>query len=403
MSELNWPSDTIENCLDKIKLPTKGKVQTSAYKDRGQFPVIDQGQSLISGWVDDKEHVISNVLPVVVFGDHTRVFKFVDFPFVRGADGTQVLKPRSDIHPLYFYFSCLALDLPSRGYNRHFKALKEKKISLPDRDVQEDIGKVLSFVEKANDVQADQLKTATNLKNTSMRELFTRGLMGEEQKETEIGPIPESWDVVPLVELCEILSGGTPRKSRMEFWGGTIPWVSGKDLKVPVLDDAALHLTELGAQSGTRIVPADSVLILVRGMGLAKDLPISVISKPMAFNQDVKALLVRDDYPGLYLRSAIYDAKDRLLSRIVPSAHGTMTLNLDDIETFKVAVPRDPNDAIEIVRTIEAIDAKINLHKRKKAVLEDLFESLLHKLMTGEIRVTDLDLSALKTGVEVAA
>src|SRR5205085_2913945 len=101
------------------------------------------------------------------------------------------------------------------------------------------------------------------------------------------------------------------------------------------------------------------------------------------------------EYSGTYIRSAIYCAKDRLLSRIVPSAHGTMTLNLDDIETFKIPCPSDPNEADEIVAILTALDRKIDLHKRKRAVLEGLFKALLHKLITGEIRVTDLDLSAI--------
>ena len=72
-----------------------------------------------------------------------------------------------------------------------------------------------------------------------------------------------------------------------------------------------------------------------------------------------------------------------------------MTLNLNDVETFKVACPTDPDEAAEIVAILDAIDRKIDLHRQKRKVLEELFQSLLHKLMTGEIRVADLDLSAL--------
>ncbi|CAJ0739151.1 N-6 DNA methylase [Ralstonia mannitolilytica] len=128
---------------------------------------------------------------------------------------------------------------------------------------------------------------------------------------------------------------------------------------------------------------------------LQHTLPVAVINRPMAFNQDVKALVSRGEYSGQFLRSAIYAGKDRLLSQIVPSAHGTMTLNLNDVETFKVACPTDPDEAAEIVAILDAIDRKIDLHRQKRKVLEELFQSLLHKLMTGEIRVADLDLSAL--------
>lgn len=236
---------------------------------------------------------------------------------------------------------------------------------------------------------------AQDLKRAAMRALFTKGLRGEAQKETEIGPVPESWELRSVLDLCDIRSGGTPRKSVPEYWIGDIPWVSGKDLKAPTLDDAIDHVSAEGIEAGSRLAPAGTVLVLVRGMGLAKDLPVAVISRPMAFNQDIKALVSRGDFSGKFLRSAIYVHKDRLLAKIVPSAHGTMTLNLNDIETFMVPCPADPIEADEIVAVLDAIDRKIDLHRRKRAVLDELFKALLHKLMTGEIRVADLDLSAL--------
>jgi type I restriction enzyme, S subunit len=222
-------------------------------------------------------------------------------------------------------------------------------------------------------------------------ELGERGL----EKETEIGPLPLSWEPRPILELCEIWSGGTPRKSVVEYWNGDIPWVSGKDLKTPYLDDAIDHITNTGVENGSRLAPKNAVLLLVRGMGLVKDLPVAVINRSMAFNQDIKALVSRGEFSGQFLRSAIYVRKDRLLAKIVPSAHGTMTLNLNDIETFKLPCPTDPKEAEEVVAILASVDRKIDLHRRKRAVLDDLFKSLLRKLMTGEIRVIDFDLLAL--------
>ena len=80
-----------------------------------------------------------------------------------------------------------------------------------------------------------------------------------------------------------------------------------------------------------------------------------------------------------------------MLNRVVTSAHGTMTLNLNDVETFRIPYPLDPTEADELVEILDAIDLKIELHRRKRAVLDDLFKALLHKLMTGEIRAGGLD------------
>lgn len=268
-------------------------------------------------------------------------------------------------------------------------------VLLPPSHEQRSIADVLDQCRTGIKTERAAEYTTNELKRAAMTRLFTRGLRGEAQKETEIGLVPKSWEPRTVLELCEIWSGGTPRKSILEYWKGDIPWVSGKDLKAPALDDAIDHISAAGVEAASRLAPAGAILLLVRGMGLAKDLPVAVINRPMAFNQDVKALVSRGEYSGQFLRSAIYAGKDRLLSQIVPSAHGTMTLNLNDVETFKVACPTDPDEAKEIVTILDALDRKIALHRQKRAVLEDLFQSLLQKLMTGEIRVADLDLSAL--------
>jgi type I restriction enzyme, S subunit len=269
------------------------------------------------------------------------------------------------------------------------------KVTIPELSEQKLIAGVMDTIERSIVLEDGALFQAARLMRATMRELLTRGLRGEAQKETEIGVIPESWTPRSILDLCDILSGGTPRKAFAEYWAGSIPWASGKDLKVATLDDTIDHLSQAGVEAGSRVAPSGTVLILVRGMGLAKDLPVSVISRPMAFNQDLKALVSRGEFSGKYIRSAIYFGKDRLLSRIVPSAHGTMTLNLDDIESFKVACPSHASEAEEIVAVLDAIERKADLHKRKCSVLDDLFKALLRKLMSGEIRVADLDLLKL--------
>jgi len=281
--------------------------------------------------------------------------------------------------------------IPNLSRNR----LAALDVPHPPKPEQQSVAQALAKVREAVTVHDKATSTALELKHAVMNDLFMRGLRGEQQKETEIGPMPESWNPRTILELCEIWSGGTPRKSVTEYWNGDIPWVSGKDLKRPALDDAIDHVSAAGVEAGSRIAPEGAVLLLVRGMGLAKDLPVAVINRPMAFNQDVKALVPRGQYPGQFLRSAIYAGKERLLGQIVPSAHGTMTLNLNDVETFKVACPGDPDEAKDIVTILHNIDCKIDLHQKKRKVLEELFQSLLHKLMTGEIAVSDLDLSAL--------
>lgn len=385
-----WQSREFIRTLSEEKLPRREKLQARAYAVTGKFPVIDQGQSEIAGWTNDESLVIDDGFPYIVFGDHTRAFKYVDKPFVLGADGTQLLKPSHEYCPRFFYYACLQLDLPSRGYNRHFTFLKEKSLPLPPQPEQERIAAILWTVQRAISTQDGLIAATADLKASAMQRLFTHGLRGEPLKETEIGLMPESWKARPLPQLCEIWSGGTPRRSRPEFWHGNIPWVSGKDLKSVSLNDAIDHVSATGIEAGSRLAPADSVLLLVRGMGLAKDLPISTIMRPMAFNQDIKALVSRGEFSGRYIRSAIYAGKERLRSQIVPSAHGTMTLSLNDLESFLIACPADSDEAEEIAYSLSTLDRKLAHHRAKRASLHSLFQTLLHQLMTAQIRVDGL-------------
>ena len=169
-----WRTETVENCLVQLRLGAIKKVQTQDYSSSGRYPIIDQGQALIAGWTDDVNGLIDHDLPVVVFGDHTRTFKFIDFPFVRGADGTQVLKPKPSIDPLYFYYALRGINLPSRGYNRHFKALKEKEISIPrDRNEQEEIARILRTIDYKIDLNRKERDVLNDLFKTLLRMLMT--------------------------------------------------------------------------------------------------------------------------------------------------------------------------------------------------------------------------------------
>jgi type I restriction enzyme S subunit len=106
------------------------KVQTKDILETGKYPVVDQGMMFIRGYCDDSDRVISVTEPIVLFGDHTRETKFIDFDFVVGADGVKLLQPVC-IDPRFYFLVLRWLPLESRGYARHFKLLKAARIPLP--------------------------------------------------------------------------------------------------------------------------------------------------------------------------------------------------------------------------------------------------------------------------------
>lgn len=197
---------------------------------------------------------------------------------------------------------------------------------------------------------------------------------------------PRGWSMVSLRDCCKILSGGTPSKAIDAYWHGDIPWVSGKDLKVPRLSNAIDHISNEALEAGSRMVPAGTVFLLVRGMGLAKDLPVAVALRPMAFNQDIKALVPTQPELGPFIRAAIYHSRSSLLSRIVPSAHGTMTLNLDDVEKFVIPMPDDWTEAQAIGRVLDLLSNKVDQAKEELNLSRNLKRITMRQLFTRGLR-----------------
>lgn len=126
-----WTVDIVANLLANESLG--GKIASSEYLNKGEIPIIDQSSSFICGYTNDKSKRIVTKVPRIVFGDHTRRLKLINFDFARGADGTQVLLSREAKVPQhFFYHSLLKIDLSNYGYARHFKFLKDSKIIIPD-------------------------------------------------------------------------------------------------------------------------------------------------------------------------------------------------------------------------------------------------------------------------------
>ena len=132
----SWQNLPFSQCINKISI--KHKIKQKDYLKNGKYPVIDQAQSFISGYCND-EIAIKVKKPVIIFGDHTRCFKFVDFDFVAGADGIHILESKDFFNAKLFYYFCLALDFANKGYSRHFQYLAKTTMKIPPLDIQKRI------------------------------------------------------------------------------------------------------------------------------------------------------------------------------------------------------------------------------------------------------------------------
>ena len=127
--------------VKKVSISPEKKTKQKDYLPKGQLPIIDQGQQLIGGYSDNLDLQLSCNLPVIVFGDHTRAVKYVDFPFGAGADGIKVLEPTEGIHPKFLYYATqyLVLRLEDRGYARHYQYIEKKELNIPSLSKQKRI------------------------------------------------------------------------------------------------------------------------------------------------------------------------------------------------------------------------------------------------------------------------
>lgn len=142
---LGWEDGIIENNLAKV--PNSNKIQSKEIKFNGKIPVIDQSQDYICGFTNDDNSILVPNDAHIIFGDHTRKVKLVNFPYARGADGTQIIISNNERLPNYlFYQMILEIDLSNYGYARHYKFLKESRILIPQKEIAQKFNqKVSSF------------------------------------------------------------------------------------------------------------------------------------------------------------------------------------------------------------------------------------------------------------------
>jgi type I restriction enzyme S subunit len=167
-----WVESTVEEMISTITPPKK--LQTADYEPYGEFPIVDQSQDYICGWTNDREAVMAEGLPVIIFGDHTCALKFIDRPFVQGADGIKIFRPKRGINVRFLFCALEANPVVQESYKRHFSMLKEKKLSFPDpkSGEQQRIADCLTSLDDLIAAQTQTLEALKTHKQGLMQQLF---------------------------------------------------------------------------------------------------------------------------------------------------------------------------------------------------------------------------------------
>lgn len=252
--------------------------------------------------------------------------------------------------------------------------------------------------------------TALRLKQAAMRELFAHGMHHDAQKDSEIGPIPRNWSCVQFASVREWLQYGTSVRCRKEPGRNPVlripnveaGYVNATDLKYCDLsdDDVASYLLRNG---DLLFIRTNGVLERLGSCAVYSGLPVGALFASYLIRARIKPKLIDPQFAAFFFGSE--RGTSLIAGRATPAADGKYNLNTGIIDSLPLPLPPSVDEQLQIVEVLEAIDKKIDIHKKKRAALEDLFKALLHRLMTGEVRVSDLDLSVLQPlgAVEVPA
>jgi len=255
------------------------KLQTSEYKENGKYAIIDQGQNDIAGYTDEEDGVFTDV-PAIVFGDHTRVVKYIDVPCYLGADGVKLLKAKiPNPNYKYLYYLLLHADIPDTGYNRHFKWLKEVNINLPD-DIKQQ--KIVEMLDKVNDLiflRKQQLAKLDELVKARFVELF-----GDPVK-NDMG-----WKTTLLKNATsKIGSGATPKGGKESYQAEGITLIRSMNVHDGRFEYKDLaHITDEQAKQLDNVtIEENDVFINITGASVARSCIVPKHILPARVNQHV--------------------------------------------------------------------------------------------------------------------
>jgi len=370
----DWNTTTVGDCI--VQVPFPAKVPRQQFLQNGAFPIISQEADFINGYWDQESDVLQVVEPVVVFGDHTQVLKYVDFDFVVGADGVKVLKPIPEIDPKFFYYQLMAKELPTLGYARHFRLLREQEIAFPD-----DIGEQQRIVTKL-DAAFGALREAeghVERNRANARELFESYLNGVFEGKGD------GWAEKSLQDICDVRDG-THDSPKYHDTGFAL--VTSKNLKPDGLDLENVSLiSEEDFNEINRRSKVDKGDVLFAMIGTIGN-PTVINDEPSFAIKNVALFKCGSALDGRFLRYALLTSDVKV--RMRKEAKGTTQrfVGLGYLRSFRIAVPT-LIEQHRIVTELDALNEKTKeleaTYQRKLRELEGLKKGLLGAAFRGEL------------------
>lgn len=314
---------------DCTKLGTK--IPTSEYLENGKYPIIDQGQNDIAGYYDSDDGLFEDV-PTIVFGDHTRVVKYVDKPCFLGADGVKLLCPvDKDINCKYLFYQLSCADIPNTGYNRHFKWVKALDFKIPSSDEQNHVVEVLDKVTELISLRKQQLAKLDELVKARFVEMFG---------DTKLNP--NNFPCCSLSEYIVFLTSGSRGWSQYFTDSGEyfITIKNVKNCKITLQDVQYVTPPDNAEAKRTRVQENDLLISITADLGRTGIVTKKIAEHGAYINQHLTCIrLKQDKLNPLYV--AYYMESDAGKEQFVAKNQSAVKagLNFNAINSLKLMVP----------------------------------------------------------------
>ena len=297
--------------------PNEYIVESDRYNSKYSTPVLTAGQSFILGYTNESKGIYKKG-PCIIFDDFTTSVHYVDFSFKVKSSAMKILTTKSNADLKYCYYLLLSLSkMPPNHKRQWISTTSEKNHFLPSIDKQISIVKQLDLISDTIADYTNQIENLDNLVKARFVEMFGDSVNNDKE-----------WIRDSVERLCkEIYGGGTPSKSHPEYYeDGEIPWITSKDMKTDILIDSQIHINEDGVSNSTaRIVPKNSVIMVIRSGILKHTLPVAINAVPITVNQDLKVFI-----PGNRIVTNFLAYQFKMMGREILS--GVRAVTADNIE-----------------------------------------------------------------------
>lgn len=380
--------------VKKVSIPAQSKTKQKEYLSSGTLPIIDQGKFLIGGYSNDVDNELECELPVIVFGDHTKCVKYINFPFVPGADGIKVLKPKEGIYPkyLFYYTQYLTYCIEDKGYARHYQYIEKEDVLLPPLPEQE---RIVSRIEELFS-ELDNAVETLNATKSQLR-LYKQAVL----KDAFDGNLTNSGapEIKELASFIEQPRYGTSKKCNYQddITAYTEVYrIPNIDASTGTLDKSDLKYAQFDEDEIEKLSLKYGDILIIRSNGS----PSIVGTAAMVREQDITGLfagyLIRiriSDHERLspkyllrYLSS--YDAR-RYIENVSKSTSGVNNVNAQEIKKIKVPYfEKEIQD--QIIYAIESrLSAYVNIEKTVNQALQQasaMRQSILKQAFEGGLQ-----------------